>query len=183
VSGENTNTALYRNCLLAPYVINQVNVYRCPGDFIQSQNGQRIRSYSMNSQMGDYWISNPPGVPNTGESWSYNPGWMTFDKNSDLAPLGAANGWVFADEAMYSMNDGYLQMNCSQPLFPDVPANYHGKTDVFSFADGHVENHKWAFSTLQNVPYTYGVTGQNVSTSGADKDWLWLRNHASLKVQ
>jgi prepilin-type N-terminal cleavage/methylation domain-containing protein/prepilin-type processing-associated H-X9-DG protein len=189
-SPENTNTSLYQDCLLAPYIINQIGSYRCPGDLIPSENGTRLRSYSMNSQMGNIYLSG--GVPNAGLTWTYNNGWTVFNKLPDLAALGPANGWVFGDESMFSLNDGYLQMQCNEPIYPDVPANYHGKTGIFSFADGHVENHRWLFATLQNIPNVYGATegyqgignaGTGVTTSGADPDWLWLRAHSSIKFQ
>src|ERR1700690_2725538 len=48
----NTNVALYTSGLLAPYLGNQIGVYRSPGDTLLSANGQRVRSYSMNGQMG-----------------------------------------------------------------------------------------------------------------------------------
>jgi prepilin-type processing-associated H-X9-DG protein len=87
--------------------------------------------------------------------------------------------FIFCDEAMASMNDGYLQMGLTFPEFPDVPAAYHGARNSFSFADGHVESHKWKGRTLPAVPYQYGVTDQSVPTSGQDPDWQWCTNHAS----
>ena len=187
---ENTNADLYKICLLAPYIINQVGVYQCPGDFIPSQNGVRIRSVSMNSQMGNIDMSG--GQPNAGLTWTYNPGWTVFNKIRDLSSLPPVMAFIFADETMFSMNDGYLQMQCNQPLYPDIPANYHGQTCTFSFADGHAENHKWQFTTLKTIPYSFGAVegsdgvgtvGVGVPTSGVDPDWLWLRSHASVKYQ
>src|ERR1022692_3040433 len=52
LSGANTNVAQYTASILGPFMGNQIKVYRCPGDNINSDNGTRIRSYSMNSQMG-----------------------------------------------------------------------------------------------------------------------------------
>src|SRR5579864_2106811 len=49
----NTNVALYRASILAPFLGNQLGVYKCPSDNIPSANGTRIRSYSMQSQMGN----------------------------------------------------------------------------------------------------------------------------------
>ncbi len=188
-STENTNVALYRSCLLAPYLINQVNVYQCPGDMIPSQNGVRIRSVSMNSQMGMIYMSQGVIDNHNALTWIYNPGWALISKLTDLSVLSAANAWIFADEAMYSLNDAYLQMQCSQPLYPDVPANYHGQVGSFAFADGHAELHKWLHATLQNIPYNYGVTEETtgmtggVPTSGTDPDWKWLVSKTSFKVQ
>ena len=188
ISPENTNAALYRICLLAPYIINQVGVYQCPGDYIPSRNGIRLRSVSMNAQMGNIFLSG--GQPNAGLTWTYNSGWTVFNRLRDLTRLPPSRAFIFADETMFSLNDGYLQMSCNQPVYPDIPANYHGRSDTFSFADGHAENHKWQFATLKNIPYTFGATegfngigsaGTGVSTSGNDPDWRWLTNRTSVK--
>ncbi|MGH7940519.1 MAG: prepilin-type N-terminal cleavage/methylation domain-containing protein, partial [Limisphaerales bacterium] len=48
----NTNVALYQDSILGPYLGGQIAVYHCPGDTVPSPNGPRIRSYSMNCQMG-----------------------------------------------------------------------------------------------------------------------------------
>src|SRR6187549_1522344 len=38
--------------LLSPYMGRSLKSYRCPGDKVPSANGIRVRSYSMNGQMG-----------------------------------------------------------------------------------------------------------------------------------
>jgi len=43
----NTNVQYYETNLMAPYMGGQLGVYRCPADNIPSDNGQRIRTYSM----------------------------------------------------------------------------------------------------------------------------------------
>ena len=54
----NTNMTLYTDALLAPFLSNQLGVYKSPGDILPSPNGPRIRSYSMNGQMGCAYILN-----------------------------------------------------------------------------------------------------------------------------
>ena len=49
---------------------------------------------------------------------------------------------------MYSLNDGYLQMGLNSFDYPDVPAAYHGGINCFTFADGHVEAHKWRWKWI-----------------------------------
>jgi prepilin-type N-terminal cleavage/methylation domain-containing protein len=173
----NTNAYLYQVCLLAPYVMNQVAIYRCPGDFILSENGQRIRSVSMNSQVGDCY-----GIPN------YNIGWRQYRKVTDLTcPLPSAT-WIFCDETMYTLNDGYLEVALNGPSFPDIPAAYHGFNNAFGFADGHTELHKW-LDTLTRpglVPYAFNRTEPQGSPVPAvngerDRDWVWVRDHSSCE--
>jgi hypothetical protein len=173
----NTNEMYYTTNTLAPYISGQTKVYKCPGDNIPSDNGVRIRSISMNSAM----IGGLQGVltPLIG----YNAGWKVFYKMSDLTLLQPVNAWIFADESMWSLNDGYLQMGLNTPLFPDVPASYHGGINCFSFAEGHAEAHKWKGALITGPPYMKGVVGSNLSpTKGAqDPDWLWLKLHTSFK--
>jgi len=179
----NIDPNYYTTNTLAPYISGQIKVYKCPADNIPSDNGPRIRSISMNSAMLG-------GLPtkNLAPLIGYNTGWRVFYKMSDLTLLQPVNAWVFADESMCSMNDGYLQMGLNQPIFPDVPANYHGGVNCFSFAEGHAEAHKWR-GGLIGVPYAHNVTIQSlgmssgwVPTKGAqDPDWLWCKLHTSFK--
>ena len=173
----NTNIDNYDTNCLAPYVAKQLKVYKCPFDTIPSDNGDRIRSVSMNGQM----LGSVPAP----EGDSYNPGWRIYKKVSDLNNPMPAMAWIFCDENMYSLNDGYLQMNCNAPDYPDVPANYHGgKGNCFTFADGHGETHNWqwpgsAGAGLLNCPYASHVAGGHWGSSGLDVDWIWLRQRTS----
>jgi prepilin-type N-terminal cleavage/methylation domain-containing protein len=178
VAPGNIDPNAYETNCLAPYVGNQIMAYKCPADNIPSANGDRIRSISMNCFM----LGNLPknvATPLIG----YNPGWKTFTKTTDLkSSLRPADAWVFADESMCSLNDGYLQNGLNNPIFPDIPAAYHGRSNCFSFVDGHVEAHKWS-GALTSVPYALNVLEQNlVPKQGAqDPDWLWLLVHSSTK--
>ena len=170
----NTNVAYYASSLMWPYINQDISVFRCPADFKPSDNGYRIRSYSMNGQMG---------IPQGDVTGNYNPGWRLYTKGSDLTCPTPANAFVFCDESMYSLNDGYLQISANSPQFPDVPAAYHAGGCGFSFADGHAEIHRWQGPNLVAVPYTYGVVNNGVTTpsSGTDPDWAWLIQHASCR--
>src|ERR1017187_3057171 len=70
-SAANTNRAQYTSSILGPFMGSQIGVYRCPGDNIPSDNGTRIRTYSMNSQMGSTL------------QLTYNPNYKVFLKSSD----------------------------------------------------------------------------------------------------
>jgi len=180
----NINVDAYKTNCLGPYVVN-VAVYKCPSDRIPSDNGDRIRSISMNPALvGDLGRMAPNSVQNMID---YIQPWKLFRKIGDLNCVGVANTWVFCDEAMYNLNDGYLQCDLNTPGYPDIPANYHQGGNVFSFADGHTEYKKWMYNTsdpkagIKNVPYVKDVTGggQRWGSSGLDVDWKWLREHTS----
>lgn len=166
----NTNTALYTDALLAPFLSNQLGVYRSPGDTIPSQNGQRIRSYSMNGQMGCVYL--------VANKFNDDAGALQYCRESDLKfPITPSQGFVFCEENPNSINDGFLQVSCqpTMPGFPDVPAAYLGGACAFSFADGHVEIHRWFTGTLLNA------TGHspNLVTGNQNPDWVWLSQHTA----
>lgn len=168
------------NCF-GPYAAN-VKIYKCPNDRIPSDNGDRIRSISMNAAILGFL---PLNVETTLTGY-LGPQWRVYRKVVDLNNPGPVNIWIFADEAMRSMNDGYMQMQLNNPLYPDIPANYDCGGNSFSFGDGHVEHRKWlwpglANAGLKNVPYAYGNTGGNWGSSGQDVDWLWLRERTSSR--
>ena len=168
------------NCF-APYV-GTIKVYKCPNDTIPSDNGQRIRSISMNSATLGHL---PVNFETTLISY-LGTQWRVYRKMNDLSNPGPVNVWLFCDESMRSMNDGYLQMSLNSPLYPDIPANYDSGGNCFSFADGHVEYRKWKWpglptAGLKNVPNSHNNTGGNWASSGQDVDWLWLKDHTSSK--
>ena len=168
---DNTNVIDYNQYLLAPYLVNQIHAYKCPADVIFSANGDRIRSISMNSQMGWQFLA-AGGLP-----INYSAPIRVYIKTSDLTCPPPALAFIFADETMYTLDDGFMQMGSpDSPGFPNAPAHYHCGTGSFSFADGHAEAHAWKGPVLPKLPYEFGVTGDggNNSTSATDPDWLWL---------
>jgi prepilin-type N-terminal cleavage/methylation domain-containing protein len=178
----NTNVLGYSTNCLAPYVAGQLKVYKCPGDNIPSDNGERIRSISMNSFMtGDIPTSEFSG-------YAGMIGWKLFRKMGDfIGGFRPVDAWIFADESMYTLNDGFMQMDLNAPDYPDVPANYHGKSNGFNFADGHAETHSWK-GTLRDTPYVKDITHTSPGYStwppvpkANDPDWVWLKAHSSTK--
>jgi prepilin-type N-terminal cleavage/methylation domain-containing protein len=165
----NTNRADYlTNTLMAPYMGGQIGVYRCPGDKVPSANGQRLRTYSMNSQMGAcYNVIN------------YNSSWRQYSKLGDLNCPMPADAIMFVEEHPGSINDGYLQMGLASPGFPDVPGSLHGVSGGFSFADGHSMLRKWVTPVLI-IPVAYGVqVSYPPGVTANNTDWLWVRDHAA----
>ncbi|HZR16912.1 MAG TPA: prepilin-type N-terminal cleavage/methylation domain-containing protein [Verrucomicrobiae bacterium] len=172
----NTNVALYKTSILAPFLGNQLGVYRCPADKIPSANGIRLRTYSMQSQVGNFYDSV------YGTTRAYNPGYAAFRKVTELGgPLPPVMTTIFLEENMCSMNDGYLQVDNTMPNFPDVPGSYHLWSTGISFADGHAENHKWLTSVLK-IPVKFGYRAASIGTGVKNTDWLWFSEHTSYKL-
>ncbi|HZQ46653.1 MAG TPA: type II secretion system protein, partial [Verrucomicrobiae bacterium] len=175
VSTANTNSAAYTNTLLWPYVAGDINVYRCPGDVKPSANGIRIRSYSMNGQMGlIYFYKNRLSGPA-----AYDNPALVYVKTPDLTCPTPANAFIFCDESMCSLNDGYLQVDTHNGTFPDVPAAYHGGACGLGFADGHADLHPWQTTVLTGAPYVFGATSYNLSAGKLNVDWLWFSQHSA----
>ncbi|HZQ48225.1 MAG TPA: type II secretion system protein [Verrucomicrobiae bacterium] len=171
VSDANTNLAPYSTTLLWPYAAKDINVYRCPGDVKPSENGIRIRSYSMNGQMGMvYWSQQ-----------NYDSPALLYKKSTDLTCPTPASAFIFCDESKYSLNDGYIQVETHNGSFPDVPAAYLGGACGFGFADGHAEVHKWQTTALTVVPYTFGLAGAYPVVPGGTNnvDWHWFSQRAA----
>ena len=178
----NINKALYLTNMMAPYMTAQLGVYRCPADNIPSDNGQRIRTYSMQGQVGSTLsFGNQVYAKNylkAGQITS-NPG------PSDLI--------IFLEESMLSMNDGWLQVDNAftatpgtygaSAIFPDVPGSYHKWSCGMSFADGHSEIHKWQNPALK-IAVVYGKTLSSMGTPSGivagnptgptATDWQWF---------
>lgn len=176
----NTNVLLYKQCLMAPYVLNQIAVYKCPFDVLVAADGPRLRSYSMQADMGTVYIGD-----------LYNPGYMTYQKGNDMTCPTPAGLFDFLDENPMSINDGFLQVDSSpNGGWPDIPAAYNGHADGFSFADGHVEMHQWLTQNLIIAdaasnpglvldPPTKVTEVQNAAGNAANADWFWFQQHAT----
>jgi len=147
---DSTNTALLldpKRSQLGPYV-KSAGVYKCPSDKswirIAGQRLPRVRSYSMNQQMGERsYVPDAPYVYKRKEEIG-RPAWVFIDAHDDTLfagffQLGAAGD---ADPAQYQWSS--------------LPAGRHNGSGVLSYSDGHVEQHKWVDGrTLQPVRRFY----------------------------
>jgi prepilin-type processing-associated H-X9-DG protein len=105
-------------------------------------------------------------------------------KESQLANPAPTDLFVFLDEHPDSVNDGAfaVQMPSSSQAteWIDVPAKSHGNCCPVTFADGHVEIHKWL--NPGNIP---NVTYKSLSKNGiyelGDPDILWMAKHSSAR--
>jgi len=173
----NTNVVLYEQTIMAPYMSGQIGVYKCPCDTTPATEGPRLRSYSMNGQMGTVYIGNP-----------YNTNFLFYSKSSDIVCPSAADLIDFADENAMSINDGYMEINSAAGGgFPDVPSARMGKGCGFSYADGHAAIHQWATSTLVGpVPgasYSWepeiAKVAHYAAGDSANADWVWFQQHVT----
>ncbi len=167
----NTNTLFCTDGLLAPYLAKQVGVYKCPADTIPSANGPRLRSYSMNGQMGAVYIT----------SHNLHPDELQYVKETDLSVPPPSMAFIFADENPYSIQDGYLEVDSQDGSFPDVPAAYLGGSCGLSFQDGHAEIHKWQTTALTSAQVMTGKNSHNPPVPGGKQnlDWVWFSQRSA----
>ena len=145
------------------YVKNAA-VYHCPADKSTVTIGgaalTRVRSISMNNYMGAEEL----------------PGYRFFMKMQDIIAPGPSSAWVFMDEREDSINDGLFAVDPSSSFsIIDYPADYHSGGASISFADGHMEYHKWVEGTTK-PPLVAGqhLPGGVKPTSATDQDMAWL---------
>jgi prepilin-type N-terminal cleavage/methylation domain-containing protein/prepilin-type processing-associated H-X9-DG protein len=171
---DGTNAALLvdpQESALARY-IPMAAIYKCPGD-----RSVLVRSVSMNNRMN-------PTLPGL---WLHGGGdqYMIFGKTQQIRT--PSDIYVTMDERSDTINDGSLCVDMSNTgdadgagtsnpyWLIDFPAGYHNNSGRFSFADGHVEWHKW------REPYILMPLGQAhaMHTSSTDLDAQWIQNHCT----
>jgi prepilin-type N-terminal cleavage/methylation domain-containing protein len=176
----NTNTAPFLTTILAPYMGGQLGVYRCPADLVPSQNGYRVRSYSMQGQMGNLYCK--------ADTLSMDSTVIAYVKVSDVTGFpGPSDAIVFLEENPNSLlngyPDGYLEVDCATGTFPDVPGSNHKWSCGMSFVDGHSEIHKWTTTILDIVASASAPASQQheIAAGTGNADWVWFSTHCSRK--
>lgn len=170
---DNYNTANLTDSLLGPYCNRAIGIYKCPGDKVQASKGVRVRSISMNGQMGGIV---GPGQQDVINQYGGNNNYALFLKQSQITKPGPSMAWVFIDEHGDSLNDGFFRVNMnSTTTWADLPASYHGESGALSFADGHAEIKKWTDSSIRDRPVTKVQYTSGSATASPNTDLLWLQ--------
>jgi len=161
-SDDNTNLFFLSDSKLGPFANRSTRIYKCPADRKPAPNGERIRSMSMNAMVG-----NPGELTNR-----FNPLYVQFFKKSDFKS--PTDTFVFLDEQADTLNDGFFVNRLEEYSWGNVPGSYHNNAVNLSFADGHLESHRWQVpATIQPV---HGTRLQPIPASPpTDFDWLKIR--------
>jgi prepilin-type processing-associated H-X9-DG protein/prepilin-type N-terminal cleavage/methylation domain-containing protein len=161
--------------LLGAY-IRVAKAFKCPSDETDF-----VRSFAMNCRMSPF---RPLGAP----SWvgGFGTNYHSFYSLHEIA--NPSNVLVLADERSDSINDAYFAIDMSNTGTPegngsprpfyiiDYPASYHDGSGTISFADGHVEIHKWLEPTTKPP---LGKARARVHTSPTDRDVRWLQERST----
>jgi prepilin-type N-terminal cleavage/methylation domain-containing protein len=172
-SEGNTNTLQITEAKLGSHVGKNAAVFKCPSDRSVADNGPRIRSYSLNSLVGD------PGILTN----KFNPSYTQYFKESDVTtPSGI---FVFLDEHPDTINDGFFMNHLEEkPAWGNIPASYHHESGNLSFVDGHTETHRWVVTGTNGTvrPNVRGGAG-GIFPPNPTTDWDWLKSKTSVLKQ
>ena len=153
--------------------IRDLSIYKCPGD-----RSDLVRSVSMNWRMNG----------TTDGGWLNGEG-AQYERFKTISQIRVpVQIFVILDERSDTINDANFCVDMSNtgdvngmgPANPywmvDYPASYHNGSGRFSFADGHVEGHRWLEpTTLVPLGQAHWVT----HTSATDQDVQWLQDHCT----
>jgi prepilin-type N-terminal cleavage/methylation domain-containing protein/prepilin-type processing-associated H-X9-DG protein len=192
---DNINISYLQNGLLAPYCKKQISIYKCPADrYTALELGvpkDRVRTYSLNGFLeGGAYIAEKAaqGIPPDQSHW-YNqnnhPILAAYNKTADFtAKQSPSSLFVFAEEHPDSINDGWMNVRSGNGVYwEDLPACYHGKGTMFSFADGHTQWHEWHSPKYTCPPPTLPATPINQWVPGVDlTDVNWALTNATYQI-
>ena len=162
-SEENTNLLYLTEAKLSAYLGKSSAVFKCPSDKSMAESGPRIRSMSMNGMVGD----------NGTLTNRFNSDYVQFRKSADLP--GASGIFVFVDEHPDTINDGYFINTLDDLQWGNLPASYHNGASSLSFADGHIESHRWVVTGPGGTvrpPFKGAVGGYIDAAPLTDFEWL-----------
>jgi len=171
-----------RVSLLGPFLAAKGSL-KCPGDrFSEMVNGRRQtnpRSYGQNPWIG--WSdATPYGTGSLGDDVNY----VVYRKTSDVtAPTEIFVHGEIHPRGVCRPFFGVL-MSANAAGAYHVPGNYHGRSSNFSFADGHVESHRWIDARFNNPASTadhHNSHGGGFPGTGSRPDLQWLRDHATVR--
>jgi prepilin-type N-terminal cleavage/methylation domain-containing protein/prepilin-type processing-associated H-X9-DG protein len=169
---ENTNVALLLNenyALLGKHS-RESKIYRCPSDtskvVINGKPSDRIRSVSMNVYLGGLlncmsFDAEPWGIQKLTQIPNPSQTFVFIDEHSDS--ISFIHFWVGSEVG-------------AKARFTSYPAAYHNNGAVLSFADGHVENHRWT-DPRTKIPVRHKrdsswPPADQPSPNNADIQWL-----------
>ncbi len=171
----NTNTTYIldpKYALFANY-LHTISVYVCPADpptvSLFGQDWPKLRSYSLNAYVG--W---------TGSRWDdrLDSNFKVFMKQTQITPSMTSGLFLFTDVNPKSICWPYYGVDMDQDVILLFPGSAHNRGGVISFADAHVEYHRWR-DPRTVIAYSLNYHNHHDPTPG-NQDIVWLRQHATL---
>lgn len=152
-------------------------IYKCPADRsqveIDGHEHPRLRSYSLNSYMG--W---PDWIPSFNSSR-----YLTFQKTSDLVLGNPSELFTFLDVSPGNIcySAFVTHLGSLEGLFYHLPSVQHDRFGVITYADGHVDAHKWTEPATVETSAQKWIPNHWTLYLPGNRDLEWLKSHASAK--
>jgi prepilin-type N-terminal cleavage/methylation domain-containing protein/prepilin-type processing-associated H-X9-DG protein len=169
---DHTNLVYLREGHLGSYLSSDTGVYKCPGDRTTVMIGGRRYSWVRSVGMNCYLTSH------------FSERALLYRVHFKLTEIQRPSGlFVFLDERadtldnnMFNVGDeGIDPVDLARLRRTELPANYHGNSASFSFADGHAEAHKWTRTmppmSQQHLPMQ---SNHKFPISANNPDIIWL---------
>ena len=161
--------------LFAPY-LKTPQTYKCAADLstiaYDRTNAPKVRSYALNCYVGV-----PAG--SLEEPFHMSPDVKVYLKSSDLASA-PGERFVFMDVNPANICTPAFGVDMDTDIFFHYPSCLHSGAGVVSFADNHVETHKWLDPrTHKTAPA--GQIIQHTDSSPNNVDLNWIRSRTTTK--
>ncbi len=169
VPSDNYNTTYMFDSKYALFadLIPSHATYVCPTDRdtvkVAGVSYPKIRSYEMNAYVG--WD----------DAWDFRlaTGYKIFRKHSDFGTVSMPSGtFLFTDVQPDSICWPFFGVQMDSDYFFNFPAISHSRGGVISFADGHVEWHRWTDARTLAAYSTSYHRHHEASAGNADLSWL-----------
>jgi hypothetical protein len=155
-------------------------LYKCPSDvskWFVSDGGLKVteqRSYAMNSYMG-------AAGSNVIQPLVQTFGYRVYMKSAQLAAVPTANRFVFMDVNPASICTPGFGVDMAAETFIHYPSDLHRRRGVVTFADSHIETHKWLDPrTMIGVPVGQEYIPHNISSPN-NQDLYWITQRTTSK--
>jgi prepilin-type processing-associated H-X9-DG protein len=147
-----------------------LGIYKCPADRSTFNNQPKVRSYALNAFMN--WEK-----PDAGGEFFMSSTHVNFHKTAEVAAAKPADLLLFVDTApIWLCHSAFgIAMSAMYYQFPSIE---HGDSGPLSFADGHVDTHRWRDAYTFQMARTPFVT--HLNWASATPDLQWLRDHATV---
>jgi prepilin-type N-terminal cleavage/methylation domain-containing protein/prepilin-type processing-associated H-X9-DG protein len=161
--------------LFASY-IKDIRVYKCPSDRIAGTGvgnieHPRVRSYAMNAYVGHRGGAFK-GVPDSR--------YTIFRKGADIKTMASSSLMVFVDVNPESICRPLFAVYMDQEQMCHYPASHHNGSGNISFADGHIETHRWLDPRVARPRKGLIWHNHNEPVPGS-VDLRWLRARATVR--
>jgi prepilin-type N-terminal cleavage/methylation domain-containing protein/prepilin-type processing-associated H-X9-DG protein len=157
--------------------LRNTKLYLCPTDrntvTVNGQTYPKLRSYALNAYVG--WIGEWDNRLGPVDSRGL-PLYRLFKKHTELVSPMPGGVFLFQDVNPNSICWPFFGVQMAQDYFFNFPNSSHSRGGVVSFADGHVDYHRWRDQRTITAYSTDYHRHEDSSPNNADLAWLRERS-------